>query len=686
MAQSAEVYIPDGGWGWVIVTCSFLIHMFVVGTMYSLSVLYVAWLDQFDSGKGATSWIISLAVAVMFGIGPIPGFLSKKIGNRAVVVVGSIVMSLGFFVSFFAMNVYYLVITIGVVAGTGAGCCYLPSVSMVAMYFTTKRSIAMGISASGLGAGAFFMAPFLNWIVDFYGWRGCMLILSGISLNMCVLGALMRPLEKAPRFRNCHMIKDTDVISIQESPTLPRKSLGMGDCGLSAEDLKKCEEKCEEMCRDRQVNSLIRTCRKPNIHVYCNLPAREMNPGMAPIAYNFPAHPVVVHHTDLPHKKGEKEELPLTTGPQSNCELFSVKTQSLDRYKHPSCLHEEKLLSLLNDQDFVEFDRSNLLGKTKGSSLEILNSLKHSSVHSKKLYKSEIELRPRTTDKAYKSLYPYPSLNGMQMMLSGSVSSLVFMDTAFKESSSKQSVYSRNTSSHLQQNLVSSSLLSLTNIEEAAAEDEEIQVQSCCNKVTASLQTYLKLLQNPTFLLFGISNFLTNLSFFMPVLYMVDRALDSGIEKSEAAMLISLYGAGNIFGKLFFGWLADRELLDRLFYYIACLTVCGVSTCVSPVCGSSHELHSVYAFVFGCFIGAYATLVPIVTVDLMGVSVVAEAFGLLLSFMGIATAFGTPVAGWIFDWTGSYTVSFILHGVFILVSAFMLIPLLVLKRSQKASK
>lgn len=43
--------------------------------------------------------------------------------------------------------------------------------------------------------------------------------------------------------------------------------------------------------------------------------------------------------------------------------------------------------------------------------------------------------------------------------------------------------------------------------------------------------------------------------------------------------------------------------------------------------------------------GAYATLVPIVTVDLMGVSVVGEAFGLLLSFMGIATAFGTPVAG-----------------------------------------
>lgn len=53
--------------------------------------------------------------------------MSKKIGNRAVVVVGSIVMSLGFFVSFFAMNVYYLVVTVGVVAGM----CFLKTNSCI---------------------------------------------------------------------------------------------------------------------------------------------------------------------------------------------------------------------------------------------------------------------------------------------------------------------------------------------------------------------------------------------------------------------------------------------------------------------------------------------------------------------------------------------------------------------------
>ncbi|GFS08102.1 monocarboxylate transporter 9 [Elysia marginata] len=59
---------PDGGWGWVIVFCSMLSHMLTVGGFLSLSVMYVHWLDEFSAGRGATSWIISVAVAVTYAI------------------------------------------------------------------------------------------------------------------------------------------------------------------------------------------------------------------------------------------------------------------------------------------------------------------------------------------------------------------------------------------------------------------------------------------------------------------------------------------------------------------------------------------------------------------------------------------------------------------------------------------
>ena len=111
------------------------------------------------------------------------------------------------------------------------------------------------------------------------------------------------------------------------------------------------------------------------------------------------------------------------------------------------------------------------------------------------------------------------------------------------------------------------------------------------------------LLKNPIFLALLISNVLTNLSFLMPVLFMVDRAIDYGIASTSAALLISINGAGNVFGRVFFGYISDHWFPDRLILYIACLSACGVATSMSSLCGGVLWLHGVYALTFGCFIG-----------------------------------------------------------------------------------
>lgn len=44
----------------------------------------------------------------------------------------------------------------------------------------------------GTGIGTFVYAPFTNWLLETYGWRGTTLILAGTLLNVCVCGCLMR--------------------------------------------------------------------------------------------------------------------------------------------------------------------------------------------------------------------------------------------------------------------------------------------------------------------------------------------------------------------------------------------------------------------------------------------------------------------------------------------------------------
>lgn len=59
---------------------------------------------------------------------------------------------------------WQLVLAQGVVTGLGAGALFLPSVAILPMYFTTRKSLAQGISASGAGIGAFSTA---NRYTDF---------------------------------------------------------------------------------------------------------------------------------------------------------------------------------------------------------------------------------------------------------------------------------------------------------------------------------------------------------------------------------------------------------------------------------------------------------------------------------------------------------------------------------------
>src|SRR5690349_6528897 len=60
---------PDGGWGWVVVIGSFLIHVFADGFVYSFGVIVVELLEDLKGGHALTSWIISALVGLTLGIG-----------------------------------------------------------------------------------------------------------------------------------------------------------------------------------------------------------------------------------------------------------------------------------------------------------------------------------------------------------------------------------------------------------------------------------------------------------------------------------------------------------------------------------------------------------------------------------------------------------------------------------------
>lgn len=49
----------------------------------------------------------------------------------------------------------------------------------------------------GSGIGTFILAPVVQLLIQHYTWRGALLILGGLVSNLCVCGALMKPLGGA---------------------------------------------------------------------------------------------------------------------------------------------------------------------------------------------------------------------------------------------------------------------------------------------------------------------------------------------------------------------------------------------------------------------------------------------------------------------------------------------------------
>lgn len=259
--EISEARPPDGGWGWVVVAAAFVVNLIADGVTFSFGVIFQEFLDYFDENRGTTAWIGSLFMAMPLLSGPIASFLTDRYGCRRMTIFGSVLACLGFIISSRANSMTVLCITFGMLAGFGLSLCYVASVVIVAYYFDKKRSFATGLAVCGSGIGTFVFPPFIQMLLDEYGWRGTTLILAGLFLNLAVCGALMRDLPWT------HQKLKTLAKARKRNRHLKRKNKGSSADSFSVSNstntasvLQPIVENCEDLdCEnpDRLCSSLV---------------------------------------------------------------------------------------------------------------------------------------------------------------------------------------------------------------------------------------------------------------------------------------------------------------------------------------------------------------------------------------------------------------------------------------------
>ncbi|KAK3604658.1 hypothetical protein CHS0354_007201 [Potamilus streckersoni] len=691
--RSTSTLPPDGGWGWMIVFGTFMVHFILDGIFYSFGILFAEFVDYFHGSKSETSLVVSLAMGIPFLIGPFASILTNIFGSRKVMIGGTLVLASGFILTIFTPNLYFMYFSLGILAGFGYGMIFLPAIVLVNQYFEKRRSFAVGIAASGTGIGTFAFSPLIKTLIDIYSWKGTMLILSGVFLNCAVFGALFRPLTNLRKNKNHTAFsgkssKGSSVIIDPEKQTPDIAS--KGNAFITFPKKKRVSvQHSDETTNDITLDDLDKvdtislnsynTFFGQDHHLVC--PKKTQTPGDRSDELSDAIPMEGLDNTSL-------NNCNMSSVRQDGAKQIDTKKKEIDR-STKKCVHDsnhsddedvdspgaavmsqQKRFLPDETRDQSNRNNSNQSGQSidKRSSQSCVNSIARDNLHSVNQDNCHLEA-------AHKLLNMNQTSNAAEECEGDE------LEPQAKESFSQLLDEDKT---------VNTTVSPLDKSESDSNNQDEPLV--LCRCLTLSPQNakelrsafQISLMKDSGFLIFLISYMLYGLGYYVPYVYLPVYAESVGIDIDLAAWTISAAGIANTIGRVIFGFLSDLPCVNRLYLYSAAVVICGVASTLIPLC-DSFPLLMAYACIFGAFSGVTITLTSVVLVDLVGIDLLSEAFGISNMVAGVTSLSGPPLAGWLFDETESYTISFIMTGIAIAVSGLILfiIPCIQKRRRQR---
>lgn len=138
--------------------------------------------------------------------------------------------------------------------------------------------------------------------------------------------------------------------------------------------------------------------------------------------------------------------------------------------------------------------------------------------------------------------------------------------------------------------------------------------------------------------------------------HIAPHATDIGISATAAAILISAIGGASVIGKIAFGSIADR--IGNRWIYVISFILALVSLLWLTLSRETWMFY-LFAVVFGLAYGGFSVSMSPLMAALFGIRSHGLISGLANNGFTVGAAIGPIVAGFIFDITGGYTISFL---------------------------
>lgn len=145
---------PDGGLqAWIQVACTHLTIFTTFGYTTAFGVFQTYYESSLGVSPSTISWIGSIQIFLLFGIGTFSGRATDAGLFRHVYIAGAVFQLVGVFCTAVSTKVWQLFLAQALCTGIANGLQFCPAMALVTTYFAKRRALAVGFTAMGSCTG-----------------------------------------------------------------------------------------------------------------------------------------------------------------------------------------------------------------------------------------------------------------------------------------------------------------------------------------------------------------------------------------------------------------------------------------------------------------------------------------------------------------------------------------------------
>jgi len=176
--------------GWIITFAAVTVNL-ILGMLYGWSVIKKALVAEWGWTNTEAALPFTVSAATFAFVMIFAGRAQDKIGPRYVAMFGGIALGLGLIASSFATNPLVMVLTFGVLGGTGIGFGYSATTPCAIKWFEpSKKGLISGIVVSGVGLAPVYMAPLTEFFIKTSGIQQTFVYLGLIAIAVVFVASM----------------------------------------------------------------------------------------------------------------------------------------------------------------------------------------------------------------------------------------------------------------------------------------------------------------------------------------------------------------------------------------------------------------------------------------------------------------------------------------------------------------